>query len=196
LTPLQRFGEGKRPAPGLPHPAVLRSQVFSTSQRLLPPLTFPALFRAGCTPGVFPSRGFPSLEFVAPLDARSPPDVTSEFRPGRLRRIASNQAFALRPPPGVCPSSESVLRCQVLPCITAADPLLGFLPSKGLPGPAMARPSPVLLSRTSYCILLRPKDEGFRNPVPQSFVPHALWLVSLETAVLPGVYSLFTLHIF
>jgi hypothetical protein len=32
---------------GLPHPSTQRSQVFSTSQRLLPPQPFPALFRAG-----------------------------------------------------------------------------------------------------------------------------------------------------
>jgi hypothetical protein len=53
FRPLQRIGPGKRPTPGLPHPAVLRSQVFSTSQRFMPPLTVPALFHAGSTRGVW-----------------------------------------------------------------------------------------------------------------------------------------------
>jgi hypothetical protein len=36
FRPLQRIGQRKRPTPGLPHPAVLHSQVFSTSQCFLP----------------------------------------------------------------------------------------------------------------------------------------------------------------
>jgi hypothetical protein len=61
---------------GLPHPSTQRSQVFSTSQRLLLPQTLPALFRAGYAPGVHTSRAFPLPESGTPLDARSPPDVT------------------------------------------------------------------------------------------------------------------------
>jgi hypothetical protein len=53
FRPLQRINRWKRPAPGLPHPAVLHSQVFSTSQRFIPPSVVPALFHAGSTPGVF-----------------------------------------------------------------------------------------------------------------------------------------------
>jgi hypothetical protein len=52
FRPLQRLGQEKRPAPGLPHPAVLHSQAFSTSQCLIPLLAVPALFHAGSTPGV------------------------------------------------------------------------------------------------------------------------------------------------
>jgi hypothetical protein len=33
------------------------------------------------------------------------------------------------------------------------------------------------------------------RPVLQSILPPVLWLVSEETAVLPGVFSIFTLHI-
>jgi hypothetical protein len=36
FRPLQRFSQEKRPIPGLPHPAVLHSQVFSTSQCVIP----------------------------------------------------------------------------------------------------------------------------------------------------------------
>jgi len=66
---------------GLPHPSTQRSQVFSTSQRLLPPQPFPALFRAGDAPGVCASRAFSLPQSVAPLGARSPPDVTAVARP-------------------------------------------------------------------------------------------------------------------
>jgi hypothetical protein len=60
FRPLQRVNQKKRPTPGLPHPAVLHSQVFSTSQRFLPLLAVPALFHAGSTHGVFyPSERSP-----------------------------------------------------------------------------------------------------------------------------------------
>jgi hypothetical protein len=66
FRPLQRVNQGKRPALGLPLPAVLRSQVFSTSQRFIPPWTVPALFHAGSTRGVLdPSERSPSKDRVA-----------------------------------------------------------------------------------------------------------------------------------
>jgi hypothetical protein len=66
FRPLQRVGLGKRPAPGLPHPAVLRSQAFSTSQRFIPPRTVPALFHAGSTHGVCdPTELSPAEDRVA-----------------------------------------------------------------------------------------------------------------------------------
>jgi hypothetical protein len=52
FRPLQRFSQEKRPTPGLPHPAVLHSQVFTTSQCFIPLLAVPASFHAGSTPGV------------------------------------------------------------------------------------------------------------------------------------------------
>jgi hypothetical protein len=71
FRPLQRIALGKRPTPGLPHPAVLRSQAFSTSQRFAPPLDVPALFHAGSTHGVWdPSELSPSRDrdaFQLPL---------------------------------------------------------------------------------------------------------------------------------
>jgi hypothetical protein len=65
FRPLQRVKQGKRPTPGLPDPAVLHSQVFSTSQRFIPPLTVPALFHAGSAHGVSdPSELSPSKDRV------------------------------------------------------------------------------------------------------------------------------------
>lgn len=54
--PFGASGNGKRPTPDLPHPAVLRLQAFSASWRFVPPETVPALFHAGGTLGVLPSE--------------------------------------------------------------------------------------------------------------------------------------------
>jgi hypothetical protein len=65
---LQRISREKRPTPGLPHPAVLRSQAFSTSQRFIPSPTVPALFHTGSTRGI-----------LDPAEL-SPPEDRSAFR--------------------------------------------------------------------------------------------------------------------
>jgi hypothetical protein len=54
--PFDASGIGKRPTPGLPHPAALRLQAFSTSWRLVPPETLPVLFHTGNVPGLLPSE--------------------------------------------------------------------------------------------------------------------------------------------
>jgi hypothetical protein len=134
------------------------------------------------------------LESGAPLDVRSPLDVTS----GSLLRASHSKLPSTRIHSplavfrGLIPSSKSVHTMPDVSPNTAADTLLGLLPSKGLPGPTMASPSRCLLSRTSTPV---PRS-GERFPFARAPESHsrALWLVSSETAVLPGVYSLVTLH--
>jgi hypothetical protein len=149
FAPLQRIGNGNRPAPGLPGPAVLRSQVFSTSQRFVPPVSVTALFHAASTHGILPFRAFPLPKAVAPLDARYPHDVTWRFRSRSSRQAALHAPFPVRPPSGSCSFGKSVLTMPDVNPNTAADALLGFSPSKGLPRHAISTPSRALLSRTS-----------------------------------------------
>lgn len=44
--------------------------------------------------------------------------------------------------------------------------------------------------------LMQPESCFHQCPVPQSILPRVMWLVSCETAVLPGVSSLVTLDVF
>jgi hypothetical protein len=44
--------------------------------------------------------------------------------------------------------------------------------------------------------LARPEGRSALCLVPQSIARQVMWLVSCETAVLPGVFSLFTLDVF
>jgi len=97
------FGDvrlGKRPTPGLPHPAVLRPQVFATSRRFLPPEPL-GLVSCRCHPGFHLQRFSPRDSLVrlttpsAPLAvglhrlSTSPPQLQgfmhsrSPFLPGR-----------------------------------------------------------------------------------------------------------------
>jgi hypothetical protein len=150
-------------------PAVQHSQVFSTSQRLAPPETFPALFHAGNTPGVFPSRGFPSLESVrlptpAPLLMLPPGShFASHGKPlsAPLSPLGHLQGFD--------PPASPFIRSSVLPSPRSRSSP-GFSPSKGLPGSAMGPPSRALLSHTS--------DSGSprfrRNSTPLRPVPQSL----------------------
>jgi hypothetical protein len=149
FLPLQRSGNGERPTPGLHHPAVQHSQVFSTSQRFTPPASVTALFHAAGTLGVQPFRAFPLLKCVAPSDARSPLVVSKGFQKRSTRQAVLHAPFPLRPTPGVYPSSKSVHAMPDVNPNTAADTLLGFILSKGLPRFTMGPPSRSLLSRTS-----------------------------------------------
>jgi hypothetical protein len=153
------------------------------------------LFHTAYTPGLSPSRGFPSLESVAPLDARSPLDVTSRFPTSLLRQAAGQMTFPAQPPSRVYPSSESVHTVPTVKFITAAVPLLSFLPSKGLSRHAIKTPSRLLLSRT-FTPAQSTRRPTSPLPVPQSFSPRVARLVFEKTAVLPGVSSLVTLHTF
>jgi hypothetical protein len=195
LASLQRSGSGERPAPGLPDPAVLRSQVFSTSQRFAPPSTVTALFHAAGALGIHPFRVFPLLKSVAPLDARSPLDVTVLCRLGDPRQAASHSAFPARPPSGGCPSSKSVLTMAGVNRVHRSRYSPGLPPLQGSPRPrdgyALTSPPLTYLDSVSSAR----KHLPFR-PVPQSIAPRGLWLVfesePSKTAVLPGVYSLVT----
>jgi hypothetical protein len=149
FLPLQRSENGERPTPGLPHPAVLRSQVFSTSQRFNSPRIRHGLVSCRWHSWGFPFRVFPLLKCVVPLDTRSPLDVSKQFQKRSTRQAVLHAPFPIRPPPGGYPSSKSVLAAPDVNPNTAADTLLGFIPSKGLPRFAMEPPSRPLLSRTS-----------------------------------------------
>jgi hypothetical protein len=172
---------------------VLRSQVFSTSQRLVPPTPVPALFHAGNTPGVFPFRGFPSPKSVRLSTSAPLLTLPLRFRSGLPWQAMGHRTFPARPPSGGQSSSESVHPAPGVNPNTGAVPLLGFFPSKGLPDYAISTLSRTLLSHTLAPVRL---TRRFGSPLPGAPESHSrnLWLVSEETAVLPGVCSLVTLH--
>jgi hypothetical protein len=132
---------------------------------------------------------------VAPLDARSPPDVASRCPCRPLRQAARLVTFPVRPSPGVCSARQSV---QAVPdVILGPPPVLSWaFPLQGSPmtrdGRAFALPPLAHFRRR----LQRPESRLSLCPVPQSIPPRVMWLVSCETAVLPGVPSLFTLDVF
>jgi hypothetical protein len=86
------------------------------------------------------------------------------------------------------------MRRRVLPRFTTADTLLGFAPFKGFPRPAMGPLSQALLSRT-LLNAHRALRLGSRSPGTPEYHSPTVWLFSKEIAVLPGLSSLFTLHI-
>jgi hypothetical protein len=196
--PFSALAMGSDQHRGFQHPAVRRSQAFSTSQRFAPPFTVVALFHATGTPGVLPFRGFPSLESVAPSDARSPPDITSRVRPCFPRQAAFRDSFPAQLPSGVYPSSQSVLPWSVLP----------FHRSRSSPGLGPLQGSPRFLDRHAFT---HPPLPHFHagSPRPKVWLPFArcprvllsqpvaglstLPKEPFQTAVLPGVYSLVTL---
>jgi hypothetical protein len=98
----------------------------------LPLVPFAALFHTAYTPGLLPSRGFPSLESVAPLDARSPLDLASRFQYRFPRQAAFRNPFPARWPSGVFPSGKSVLPRSVLPSRRSRSSP-GFGPLQGSP---------------------------------------------------------------
>jgi hypothetical protein len=77
---LQRISREKRPTPGLPHPAVLRSQAFSTSQRFIPSPTVPVLFHTGSTRGILDPAEFSPPEDRPPFGFPSRHDVACRFK--------------------------------------------------------------------------------------------------------------------
>jgi hypothetical protein len=74
-SPFDASGNGKRPTPGLPHPAVRRLQAFSASWRFIPPGAVPALFRTGNALGVRPSEVCSSRVPTTPLGSSAPRGV-------------------------------------------------------------------------------------------------------------------------
>jgi len=102
FRPLQRLGQEKRPAPGLPHPAVLHSQAFSTSQCFIPLLAVPALFHAGSTHGV-----------LDPAEL-SPPEDRVPFRfplPSCRYRLPVVLDRGRERPASPSPGYETLFRC-------------------------------------------------------------------------------------
>jgi hypothetical protein len=130
-------------------PAVQRAQAFSTSPRFTPPVPVTALFHAAGTHRVCPFRAFPSPAAVTPLDALCLRDVTSRFQPWSIQQAALPIAFPGQLPSRRCSTSKSVHTMPEVSPNIAADALLGFGPSKGLPRQLMVPPSRPLLSRTS-----------------------------------------------
>jgi hypothetical protein len=129
-------------------PLCCAPRLFQPPSALTPPVSVTALFHAAGTPGVLPCRAFPSLKCVAPLDARSPLDVSKRCQSPSTRQAALHAPFPVRPPPGVYPSSKSVHTMPDVNPNTAADTLLGFILFKGLPRFTMGPPSRTFLSRT------------------------------------------------
>jgi hypothetical protein len=149
-------------------PAVQRSQVFSTSQRLAPPDTVPALFHAGNAPGVYPSRGFPSLEserLPTPAPLLTLPPGSHSTSNGKPPSASLSPLGRLQ---GFDPPASPFIQSSVLPSPRSRSSR-GFLPSKGLPDSAMGPPSRTLLSRTSDSGSPRCRSSSIRlRPVPQS----------------------------
>jgi len=114
--PLRRFKHGQRQTSGLPHPTLLRLQVFSTSWRFDSVRAPSALFRAESVPGVVAFRGFPLPEaatvFTALYPSCPPPRASTRLRgAGSLHLgdpFTTNQCYP----------------------VTSADPLLAFCPSE------------------------------------------------------------------
>jgi hypothetical protein len=128
---------------------VLRSQVFSTSQRFIPPSSVTALFHAVSTLGISPFRAFPLPKAVAPLDALCPLDLFHRFQSRASRQAVIHAPFPCSRPSRLCSFGKSVLAMQDVNLSTTAAALLSFAPSKGLPRLVMRTPSRSLLSRTS-----------------------------------------------
>jgi hypothetical protein len=80
-------------SPGLASPGYGPPTGFRTLLAVCTPADLPALFHAGDAHGVSPFRAFPSLEAVAPLDARSPRAVSPTLRnrvdPKRAPRLGT-----------------------------------------------------------------------------------------------------------
>jgi hypothetical protein len=131
FRPLQRIGLRKRPAPGLPHPAVLRSQVFSTSQRFIPPRAVPVLFHTGSTHGVWdPTECSPPADRVAsrlPIPSWRCSLTENAATVAGLHFHVRALAFTGLVPAGVRSYDD---RCYPH---AAADTLMGFIPFKVFP---------------------------------------------------------------
>jgi hypothetical protein len=175
---------------------VQHSQAFSTSQRLAPPRPVTALFHAAGTPGVLPFRAFPLLESVAPLDARSPLDVTRQVPLDVPRQAAFSLVVPAQPPSGGCPSSKSVHTMTGVNQNHRSRCSPGLPPLQGSPRPRDGNaltPPPLTHFQLRF---QHPEERLPLCPVPQSLTTRGLWLVfpgePFKTAVLPGVYSLVT----
>jgi hypothetical protein len=184
-------------------PLCCAPRLFQPPSALTPPASVTALFHAAGAPGVFPFRAFPLLKCVAPLDARSPLDVSKRFQSRSPQQAALHAPFPVRPPPGGCPSSKSVHTMPDVNPNTAADTLLGFILFKGLPRFAIKPPSRPLLSRTLTPV--RRPCKQVRLPFarcPRVLLTNRVACLSrfpkkpFKTAVLLEVHSLVTLHTF
>jgi hypothetical protein len=122
---------------------------FQPLNALIPPASVTALFHAANAPGILPFRAFPLPKAVAPLDARYPHDVALRFQLRPIQQAAPYAPFPVRPPSGFYSFGKSVLTMPDVNPNTAADALLSFFPSKGLPRHAIGTPSRTILSRTS-----------------------------------------------
>jgi hypothetical protein len=179
---------------------VQRSQVFSTSQRFAPPLPVTALFHAAGTSGVFPFRAFPSTESVAPLDARSPLDVSSRSRPYAPQQAVLHTALSVRPSPGGFPLQSPFTDCRrlsrtigpMLSWVSAPPRVSHDLRWRRLHGPFShaLQTTPHQFRKTGSKPPRCPGASLTRRVAGLSPLPQKMF----ETAVLPGVPSLVTLH--
>jgi hypothetical protein len=107
---------------------------FQPLSALIPPASVAALFHAASARRIPPFRAFPLLKAVTPFDARCPPGITSRFQLRSPRQAAPYAPFPLLLPSGLYSSSRCVHTMPEVNPNTAAIALLGFVPSKGLPG--------------------------------------------------------------
>jgi hypothetical protein len=129
FRPLQRIARWKRPTPDLPIPAVLRSQVFSTSQRLIPPPNVPALFHADSTRGVLdPSELSPPRDQV-PLTVSLPVLTLPSCSLPTVASGCCHEAARLH---GFNPSRSPFIHQTVLP-VWRSRYSPGFHPLQGVP---------------------------------------------------------------
>jgi len=87
LGTLRRTLPKQRPAPGLPHLAVLRPQVFSTSRRFDSASSLPTLFHVGDVRGFGAFRGFPLPLAATSLDAPAPHAIARSPRRTFIARL-------------------------------------------------------------------------------------------------------------
>lgn len=165
--PLRRFGIRERPTPGLPFPAVQRSQAFSTSQRLAPPKSVTALFHAASAHGVFPSEVSPRkkpLRLSTPAPLLTLPPGSSPLLHSKLR---VHFPFPVSRLQGFAPPASPFLQRSVLPSRR----------SRSSPGFHSLQGSPTLRDRNAFTLLplshsqrrlTSPEGSAPRRLVPQS----------------------------
>jgi hypothetical protein len=156
FSPFSGIRCGKRPTPGLPHPAVLRPQAFSASRRVIPP--------SSCRPYFMPTPPrFPSSEVCSPVIASC-----------ALRRLLPLLLFpssVLRPHHRSCRDwcTHVVRASQVGVTRTLlADPLLTFTPSR-FPSLGLGALAGASSHGLQHAASLQPKPSSVVVPALQSF---------------------------
>jgi hypothetical protein len=149
----------------------------------------------------FPFRAFPSPAAVTPLDAPCPLDVSNRFRPRPPQQAASSATFPGRPPPRRCSTSESVH--TMFGINRPPQPMLSWVSAP----PRVSHDSRWYRLHGPFSHALSTTLHRFRKTAsrpprcPGASLSRRVACLPpppqrrFETAVLPGVPSLVTLHI-